>query len=94
MTVQVDSQPVTDQNMWYIDMCSINNSISCLEKKTTLGTHDQTCYVSLCVCLLRLQISTPRTYRCAPELCDHSRACCIRKKQSHEVSTFNSFTIC
>ena len=47
MTVQVDSQPVTDQNMWYIDMCCINNSISCLEKKTTFGTHEQTCYVDL-----------------------------------------------
>ena len=47
MTVQVDSQPMTDQNMWYIDMCCINNSISCLEKKTTFGTHKQTCNVSL-----------------------------------------------
>ena len=36
MTVQVDSQPVTDHIMWYIDMCYINNSISCLEKKTTV----------------------------------------------------------
>ena len=44
MTVQVDSQPVTDQNMWYIDMCCINNSISCSEKKTTFGTHEQTYY--------------------------------------------------
>ena len=39
MTVQVDTQLVTDQNMWYIDMCSIDNSIACLEKKTTFGTH-------------------------------------------------------
>ena len=34
MTVQVvqaDSKPVTDQNMWEIDMYFINNSISCLE---------------------------------------------------------------
>ena len=46
MTVQVDSQPVTDQIMWYIDMCCNNNSISCLERKTTLGTYDQTCYVT------------------------------------------------
>ena len=45
MTVQVDSQPVTDQSMWYMTMCCINNSISCLEKKTTDGTHEQTCYV-------------------------------------------------
>ena len=45
MTVQVDSQPVTDQIMWYIDMCCIDNSISCLEKKTTFRTHEQTCYV-------------------------------------------------
>ena len=45
MTVQGDSQPVTDQIMWYIDMCCINNSISCLKKKTTCGTHEQTCYV-------------------------------------------------
>ena len=45
MTVQFDSQPVTDQNMKYIDMCCINNSISCLEKKTTFGIHEQTCYV-------------------------------------------------
>ena len=43
MTVQVDSQPVTDQNMLYIDMCSINNSISCFEKKATFGSHEQTC---------------------------------------------------
>ena len=49
MTVQVDSQQVTDQIMLYIDMCCINNSIFCLEKKTTLGTHDQTCYVTLCL---------------------------------------------
>ena len=42
MTVQVDSQPVTDQYMCYIDMCCINNSISCSEKKTTFGTHEQT----------------------------------------------------
>ena len=75
MTVHVDSQPVTDRIMWYIDMCCTNNSISGIEKNMTMGTHDQTCYVSLCVCLLRLQISTPRTYRCAPELCDLSRAC-------------------
>ena len=75
MTVQVDSQPVTDQIMCYIDMCCINNSISCLEKKTTLGTHYQTCYVTLFVCLLRLKISKPRTNRRAPELCSLSRAC-------------------
>ena len=75
MTVQVDSQPVTEQIMRYINMCCINNSISCLEKKTTLGTNDQTCYVALCVCLLRLEISTLRNYRCAPELCDLIRAC-------------------
>ena len=31
--------------MWYINMCCINNSISCLEKKTTFGTHEHTCYV-------------------------------------------------
>ena len=36
MTVQVDSQPVTDHIIWRIDMCYINNSISCLEKKTTV----------------------------------------------------------
>ena len=35
MTVQVDSQIVTDQIMRYIHMGCINNSISCLEKKTT-----------------------------------------------------------
>ena len=52
MTVQVDSQPVTDQNMWCNDMCCINNSISCLEKKTTFGTHKQTCYVNFNVGLL------------------------------------------
>ena len=46
MTVQVDSQPVTDQNMWNINMCCINNSISCLKKKMTLGTYKQTCYVN------------------------------------------------
>ena len=36
MTVQVDRQPVTDQITMYTDMCYINNSISCLEKKTTV----------------------------------------------------------
>ena len=36
MTVQVDSQSVTDQIMWYNDMCYINNSISCLRKKTAI----------------------------------------------------------
>ena len=41
MTVQVDSQPMTDQIMWYIDMCLINNLISCFKKKTTFGTHEQ-----------------------------------------------------
>ena len=47
MTVQVDSQPVTDKMMLYIAMCFIN-SISCLEKKTTfLGTHGQTCYYNV-----------------------------------------------
>ena len=46
MTIQVDSQPLTDQIMIYIDMC-INNSTSWLEKKTTLGIYDQTCYVTL-----------------------------------------------
>ena len=35
MTVQNDSQLVTNQIMKYIDMCCINNSISCLVKKTT-----------------------------------------------------------
>ena len=54
MTVQVDNQSVTDQIMWYIDMYCINTYISCLEKKTILGTQDQTCNVTLCVCLLRL----------------------------------------
>ena len=51
MTVQVDSQPMTDQKMWCIDMCCINNSISCLEKKTTFRTHEQTCYVNFNVSL-------------------------------------------
>ena len=51
MTVQVYSQPMTDQIKWYIDMFYINNSISCL----TLGTHDQTCYGTLCVCLLIIE---------------------------------------
>ena len=45
MTAQVDSEPLTDQNMWYIDMCVINNSVSFLEKKMTFGTHERTCYV-------------------------------------------------
>ena len=45
MTVQVDSHPVTDQLMWYTNLCCINDSISCLEKKTTEGTQDQTCYI-------------------------------------------------
>ena len=46
MTVVVDSQPVNDQNMWCITMCCINNSISCLEKKTIFGKHEETCYVN------------------------------------------------
>ena len=75
MTVQVNSQPVTDQISWYIGMSCINNSIYCLEKKMTLGTHNHTFYVTVRVCLLRLKISTPRTYRCAPKLCDLSCAC-------------------
>ena len=61
MTVQVDSQPVTDQNMWHIDMCCINNSISCLEKKTTFGTHEQTCYVDL-------NVGPPPPYFCISEV--------------------------
>ena len=36
MTVQIDSQPVTDHIVWYNDMCFIYNSISFLEKKTTV----------------------------------------------------------
>ena len=52
MTVQVDSQPVTDQKQWCIDMCCSNNSISCLEKKATFGTQKQTCYVNFNVGLL------------------------------------------
>ena len=51
MTVQYESQPVTDQNLRYIDMCCITNSISCLEEKTTFRTHEQTCYVNFNVCL-------------------------------------------
>ena len=82
MTVQVDSQPVTDQIMWCIDMCCINNTISCLEKKTTLGTKDQTCYVKLCVCLLRLAISTARTYWCTPDSCSLS---CALKQNFNEI---------
>ena len=66
MTVQVDSQPMTDQLILYIDVGRIDNSSSCLEKKTTLGTHDQTCYtVSLS---LRIRISII-TYWCTHELC-------------------------
>ena len=61
MTVQVDSQPVTDQNMWYIDMCCINNSISCLEKKTMFGTHEQTCYVDF-------NVGPPPPYFCISEV--------------------------
>ena len=32
MTVQVDSQPGTDQNMCHIDICFINNSVFCFKK--------------------------------------------------------------
>ena len=49
MTVQVDSQPVTDQIMWYIDICRFDHSISYLEKKTTKGSHDQKCYTTVCL---------------------------------------------
>ena len=59
MTVQVDSQPVTDQNMWCVVMCCINNFISCLEKKTTLGTHDQTCYVTMCYVYWDYKLARP-----------------------------------
>ena len=61
MTVQVDSQPVTDQNRWCIDMCCINNSISCLEKKTTFGTHKLTMSTSMLVCpfLVSLKFTRP-----------------------------------
>ena len=64
MTVQVDSQPVTDQIMWYIDMFCINNSISCLEKKTDnpliimlsvctfISTYHYSILVSKYICLL------------------------------------------
>ena len=83
MTVQVESQPVTDQITWYIDMCCINNSISCLEKKTTVRKtlSDMLCPPQTqskfhCVFVYQDQmISIPKNYSWSPDLCDHSRAC-------------------
>ena len=70
MTIQVDSQPVTDRIMWYITMPCINNSFSCLEKKTTFGTHDQTLYVDF-----NVGFSLPPFFI----LVDLSRACFLDK---------------
>ena len=65
MTVLVDSQPVTEQIMWYIDMCCINNSISCSEKKTTFGTHEQTLLVWPLPLLVSLSRAYWSTFSCA-----------------------------
>ena len=45
MTDQRSSQSATERIIPCINMCFMNNSISCLERKTTFGTHDQTFYV-------------------------------------------------
>ena len=59
MTVQVDSQPVTDQQMWYIDMCCVNNSISCLETRRHLehmNRHTMTTSMLVCLTLINIYI--------------------------------------
>ena len=60
MTVLVDSQPVTDQLMWYIDMCCINNAISCLEKKMTVRNILSDMLISRCYCNKRYTLSEPQ----------------------------------
>ena len=82
MTVQVDSQRVTDDIMWYIDMCYINNSISCLEKKTTakntcsdMSLHGLSLYSSK---LITQEIYTPLC-----KSCSISRACFYCTKRQH-----------
>ena len=50
MTVHDESQTVTDQIIQNIDMFCIDNSISCVVKKTTLGTYDQTSYFHFNIC--------------------------------------------
>ena len=39
MTVQVDSQTATDQNIWYIDMWCFNNSIKKRDDIWNTSTH-------------------------------------------------------
>ena len=64
--IQVDSQSVTGQYMWYISMCCINNSISCLEKRQHLEHMSiHTMSSSMLVCLPPLLVSLKFT---RPEL--------------------------
>ena len=82
MTVQVDSQPMTDQHMWKIDMRCVNNSISCLEKKTIFGTHEQTCCVDFYVDLPPAHPPSriPEVYPPRAYWSTFSRACCSAYK--------------
>ena len=65
MTVQVDSQPMTDQIMWYID---INNSISCLEKKTTVKSTLSVMLILRFYCVKRYTLSKPQASSENPHL--------------------------
>ena len=60
MTVQDDSQPVTGKIMQYIDMCCNNNSISCLEKKTTVWNILSDMLIFRCYCHKRYTLSEPQ----------------------------------
>ena len=68
MTVQFDSQPVTDQLMCYIDMCCINNSLSCLENKTTVRTILSDMLILRCYCHKRYTLSKPQASSENPNL--------------------------
>ena len=54
MTVQVDSQRMTDDIMWYIDMCYINNSISWKEDDSNEHMIDMLCPPPMSVKILLL----------------------------------------
>ena len=68
MTVQVDSQPVTDQITWYIDMCCNNNTISCLEKKTTVRNTLSDMLILRFYCHKRYTLSEPQASSENPHL--------------------------
>ena len=49
MNVPGDSQPVTDQIMWYIDLCRINNSISCLKRRRHIEHMNRHAMLTSCI---------------------------------------------